>query len=209
MVARPSASFAAESALVLEHVMAKLVGEDVAEHETPQRISWPSYDTVLAEVGTGIPQLHSLVLREGVRKPPRRRGLIVETYLARPNELAEHESAPFGRRGHQLHRLEPVVRLRAEGREGFADVGSRGGMMSSRAGPTYPDHGKGRPSCGANGTRIASAAVGHAEMMTTSRESGPRRSAFKHAGRGSLSAPHGSWMAASGAKASDASRSIA
>jgi hypothetical protein len=103
MFARPCASFAAESALVLEHVMAKLVGENVTEHETPQRIRWPSYDSVFAQVRSGLLQLCLLVVREGVRKPPRRQRLIVEAYLARPDELAEYESASMGRRGHKLH----------------------------------------------------------------------------------------------------------
>jgi hypothetical protein len=89
MFARPCASFAAESALVLEHVMAKLVGENVTQHETPQRIRWPRDDTVLAQVRSGPLKFCSLVLREGVWKPPWRHRLVVQSYLTRPDELAE------------------------------------------------------------------------------------------------------------------------
>jgi hypothetical protein len=39
-------------------------------------------------------------------------------------------------------------------------------MMSSATRAASPDHGQPGPSCGANVTRIASAAVSHAEIMT-------------------------------------------
>jgi hypothetical protein len=102
MFARPCASFAAESALVLEHVMAKLVGENVTEHEAPQRIRWPSYDAVIAQVRSGVLQFCLLVLREGVWKPPWRQRLVVQPYLTRPDEFAEEQSASGARRGDQL-----------------------------------------------------------------------------------------------------------
>jgi hypothetical protein len=89
MLARPGASSAAESALVLDDVMAKLMGEDVTEHETPKRICWPSYEAVVADVRTCRPEFFLLVLRECISEPPRRDRLVVEPYVARPDEFAE------------------------------------------------------------------------------------------------------------------------
>lgn len=74
---------------MLKHVMAELVGENMAEHETPQRIRRPRYDAVLAQFCSGSLKFCSLVLRQGVWKPPRRHRLVVQSYLTRPNEFAE------------------------------------------------------------------------------------------------------------------------
>jgi hypothetical protein len=89
MIARPCTAFSAESTLVLKHVMTKLVGENVTEHETPQRVRRPRYDAILAQFCSGFLKFCSLVLRQGVWKAPRRHRLVVQAYLTRPDELAE------------------------------------------------------------------------------------------------------------------------
>ena len=142
--------------------MAELMGEDVAENETLQRIGGPGDDTILAEVRAGLLEFSALVLRERVWKPPRRRRLVVQADVTGRDELAEEESASGGWRGDQFHRFESVVGLLAERRQGMTDVRRRGGMMSPGTWPACADDRKRSPTRGANATRITSAAVGHA-----------------------------------------------
>src|SRR3989442_10114327 len=164
--ARPGSTLMAQAAFVLKHVVPKLVGKDVAQHESTQAVTRPRNDTFLAQIRACGRKLCALRRRQRKPQPPGRRGLIVEKDSARSDQHPESEALDGSRGWDQFYRLDAVVDPLAKSHESATNIGRRCRMVLPGSRTARTHHRKSRPSRGSDTTRITAETARHRPMMT-------------------------------------------
>jgi hypothetical protein len=94
--------------------MPEFVGEYVADHEPPQRVAGPVDHTIAPHVAAGGSDARAVRSRNDLAQSPRRARLVVELYLPRSDQAAQHNPGAGRPRRNKLDQLDAVIRSLSE-----------------------------------------------------------------------------------------------
>jgi hypothetical protein len=163
--ARSRRAFATQSTLVLKQVMAELVCQHVAEHESPERVVWPHDDPCLIEFRACVDEAGALEGRQSESEPPGRGDLVVHLDSAWRHEPPEEQPIRLGGRLNQFDALDPVVVLLAEDIERTTNFGGRRRMMTTGGRPPSAHEREVRATRSTNPARVTAEAAGHVAII--------------------------------------------
>ena len=102
MVSGPRSARASQSSLVLQEVMADLVGEDVAEHEPTETIVRPRHNARTLDRGSGGLEQSAIGRTKTCSHAPGRPRLVVKEDVSRRSECAEWQASTVRRSRHEF-----------------------------------------------------------------------------------------------------------